>query len=1207
MERPGGKSLPLSGESSSTSMRDYEVFLSFRGPDTRLTVTDSLYAAMIRAGIHVFKDDEELRVGEEIGGELMRAISNSKIYVPIFSKDYASSKWCLRELAYMVEHRKREEKAILPIFYEVDASDVKLKTGSYGKALQKHERESGEDVAKQWEEALREVAGIKGWNLKDHGQDKLIALVLEEVFNKLRSTERNWHDDLVGIHYQMEAVMELLGQGTPGVRFVVIYGMGGIGKTTLAKAIFKRISSQFQCSSFLSDIHADNILSLQNKLLSDILDIRHLFLIDAGVGRDMIKERLGDKKVIIVLDDMDKRDQLMKLAGNSSWFGSGSRIIITTRNTQFLVPETDTLDNNIIPVRHQDFFFYEMKEMQFDHALQLFSKHSFERDSPPHDYGTISREIVEITGRLPLALVVIGSLLHLKSEETWKDTLKKLKKMPNQDVQKKLLISYEELEYEQQQIFLDIACHCIGEERIPAYYMWKACEFFPKSGLRVLIRLSLIKVIKDDRLWMHDQLRDLGREIVRQECLLVPGKRSRLWCPTVALDVVQNNLGTDNIVALRLADGHNFTSDEFSRLPSLRFLELDGGNFVGDFKNLLSNLTWLSWRHCPSNLQASSLCLRKLAVLKLSESGITEDWNGWGPCMGNDNLKVINLTRCKCLMRTPDFSKCMNLKILVIKECELLKEINSSIGQLGRLKCLEIIEEPRLWMQAASVSSFNNFTAPVPHPLLPDSIGGLKSLSMLKVEYQGSVKALPHSIGELLGLKHLSLRGCAFVRKLPNSVGQLRSLLCLDLSGTDISELPYSIGRLESLLKMDLSRTNIAELPNSIGNLKQLKFMCLDWTKIRELPKSIWTLENLEELTARGCQNLEGEIPSEIAGLSQLTILNLSQSKVSGVPMTLNQLSNLRELVLTNCNGLQSLPDLPTSLTKLELSSSSVQSVPDLPRRLSLSSFFPLLSRAYYLYCRQHPKLEWLGRLHELQTLRLVLSDFNFPPTDLSSLSQLRSLEITCPDPRSLTRLPSSLKYLSLEDVRTPIEWPLFSNLGNLSELKLFGCQLREIEFDNELGQLENLRRLQVRKCGSLVRLSNLSSLKELRVLSVEYCPKLTEIESQPLSTGDCSSTERPIPDSLKLEKLESFRVYYCASVRKLPAIPNACRVDVIPQKYVRRSESGPVFIEDLANSTEDSGMEILSEGELRRPWFYCVRLHVPQNSQEEFLEELLS
>ncbi|XP_018727158.2 disease resistance protein RPV1 [Eucalyptus grandis] len=1147
MERLEGKSLPLGGESSSSSRRDYEVFLSFRGSDTRLTITDSLYAAMIRARICVFKDDEELRVGEEIRGELLRAISNSKIYIPIFSKNYASSKWCLRELTYMVECKKRDGKVILPIFYGVDASNLKLRTGSYGKALRKHERQSGENMAKRWEEALREIAGVKGWNLKDHGQDKLIALVLEEVLNKLRSTQGNWCDGLVGIHDQMEAVMELLGLGTSGVRFVVIHGMGGIGKTTLAKTIFKRISSQFQCSIFLSDIRVNNTLSLQMKLLCDILHTQHPKVIDADEGRDMIKKGLGDKKVILVLDDIDKRDRLMKLAGNSSWFGPGSRIIITTRNTYFLAPQTDTLDDNIIPLGHRDFFFYEMKEMQFHHALQLFSMHSFEKDSPPHDYINISREIVRITGGLPLALEVIGSLLHSKGMKTWKDMANKLKKVPNEDVQKKLLISYEELEYEQRQIFLDIACHCIGEERIPTYYMWKACQFFPKTGLDVLIHLSLIKVIKDDRLWMHDQLRDLGREIVRQESFIAPGKRSRLWCPTIALDVVQNNLGTDNIVALkitRLADRHNFTSGEFSRLPSLRFLELNGGNFVGDFKNLLSNLTWLSWHHCPSKLHADNLCLRKLAILKLLKSDLTEDWNGWGACMVNDNLKVIYLASCNYLKRTPDFSKCIKLKKLVLKNCTRLEEIDNSINQLGRLKYLEIDGKDHLPQR-------NIFPAV---RLLPDSIGGLKSLLMLKVENQDGVRKLPPSIGELLGLKHLSLSGCCNLRELSDSIGELRSLLRLKLEYTGVSALPDSIGRLESLLELDVSNTPIVELPPSIGNLRRLQLMILSSSKIRELPKSIGTLENLEELRANECDNFKGKIPNEIARLSQLKALNLSWTKVSRLPMTINRLFNLRQLNLSHCMGLQLLPNLPTSLTYLNIRSSSLQAVPDLSNLtnldhltisdriyadMSITKPLSIIERGRIL----HSNLECLGRLHKLEQLEVDLSNSDMHPTNLSSLSQLRYCAITCTDPRSLTGFPSKLVILSLKDVKIPIEWSMFSNLDNLFFLQLSSCWLGEIELDNVLGQLKKLQQLLVRECDALVRISNVSSLKEHQELRVEHCPQLIEIEFERPSTRDCSSTERPVPDTLKPEKLGWLSVRGCASLQK---IPNPRRTDVL-------------------------------------------------------------
>ncbi|KAL3734051.1 hypothetical protein ACJRO7_023407 [Eucalyptus globulus] len=149
---------------------EFEVFLSFRGPDTRLSFTDCLYHSMVGAGIRVFRDDEEIRKGEKIGGELLRAIESSKIFVPIFSRNYASSAWCLRELKHMVEcSAKANDKVILPIFYDVDPDDVKLKTPLYLDALKQHEEKFGRDDVREWEKALTEVAKKKGWGLKNRG------------------------------------------------------------------------------------------------------------------------------------------------------------------------------------------------------------------------------------------------------------------------------------------------------------------------------------------------------------------------------------------------------------------------------------------------------------------------------------------------------------------------------------------------------------------------------------------------------------------------------------------------------------------------------------------------------------------------------------------------------------------------------------------------------------------------------------------------------------------------------------------------------------------------------------------------------------------------------------------------------------------------------------------------------------------------------
>lgn len=165
------------GTSYDASIYHYDVFLSFRGPDTRQGFVDCLYHFLTNAGIQVFKDDEDLRRGERIE-EVLEAVENSKICIPVFSKDYASSKWCLRELAKMAEL----EKQIIPIFYDVTPDDVKLRTGLYREKLRGlPERLASEKV--QWEKALVEVASISGWELKNGGSDSLSKFIFFVLFS----------------------------------------------------------------------------------------------------------------------------------------------------------------------------------------------------------------------------------------------------------------------------------------------------------------------------------------------------------------------------------------------------------------------------------------------------------------------------------------------------------------------------------------------------------------------------------------------------------------------------------------------------------------------------------------------------------------------------------------------------------------------------------------------------------------------------------------------------------------------------------------------------------------------------------------------------------------------------------------------------------------------------------------------------------------
>ncbi|CAJ1978760.1 unnamed protein product [Sphenostylis stenocarpa] len=126
-------------------IKKYDVFLSFRGTDTRNNFTGHLVGALQREGIHTFKDDTKLKKGERIEGNLMQAIEGSQIFVVVLSKNSASSTWCVRELEKILDCVRVSGKHILPIFYDVNPSVVRRQTEDYEKAfaIQREQREDG--------------------------------------------------------------------------------------------------------------------------------------------------------------------------------------------------------------------------------------------------------------------------------------------------------------------------------------------------------------------------------------------------------------------------------------------------------------------------------------------------------------------------------------------------------------------------------------------------------------------------------------------------------------------------------------------------------------------------------------------------------------------------------------------------------------------------------------------------------------------------------------------------------------------------------------------------------------------------------------------------------------------------------------------------------------------------------------------------------
>nr|ABF81468.1 TIR-NBS-LRR type disease resistance protein [Populus trichocarpa] len=179
--------------SSSSSSRPgwvYDVFLSFRGEDTRKNFTDHLFTALQKAGIRTFRDDDELRIGEEISFQLPKAIQESKISIVVFSKGYASSTWCLDELEKILDCRQPTGQIVLPVFYDIDPSDIRKQTGSFAEAFDRHEERFKEEMEKvqKWRKALVEAANISGLDLRSFAnghESKLIQKIVEEVSSKL--------------------------------------------------------------------------------------------------------------------------------------------------------------------------------------------------------------------------------------------------------------------------------------------------------------------------------------------------------------------------------------------------------------------------------------------------------------------------------------------------------------------------------------------------------------------------------------------------------------------------------------------------------------------------------------------------------------------------------------------------------------------------------------------------------------------------------------------------------------------------------------------------------------------------------------------------------------------------------------------------------------------------------------------------------------
>ncbi|ANM67194.1 Disease resistance protein (TIR-NBS-LRR class) family [Arabidopsis thaliana] len=1074
-----------------------DIFPSFSGEDVRKNFLSHLLKQLNRRSINTFMD-HVIERSCIIADALISAIREARISIVIFSKNYAASTWCLNELVEIDNCSKYFGQKVIPVFYDVDPSHVRKQIGEFGKVFKKTCEDKPADQKQRWVKALTDISNIAGEDLRNGPNDAhMVEKIANDVSNKLFHPPKGF-GDLVGIEDHIEAIKSILCLESKEAKIMVgIWGQSGIGKSTIGRALFSQLSSQFPLRAFVtykstsgSDVSGMK-LSWQKELLSEILGQKDIKIDHFGV----VEQRLKHKKVLILLDDVDNLEFLKTLVGKAEWFGSGSRIIVITQDRQLLKA-------------HEIDLVYEVKLPSQGLALQMISQYAFGKDSPPDDFKALAFEVAELAGSLPLGLSVLGSSLKGRDKDEWVKMMPRLRNDSDDKIEETLRVCYDRLNKKNRELFKCIACFFNG------FKVSNVKELLEDDvGLTMLVEKSLIRITPDGDIEMHNLLEKLGREIDRAKSKGNPGKRQFLTNFEDIQEVLAEKTGTEILLGIRLPHPgylttRSFLIDEklFKGMRNLQYLEIgywSDGDLPQSLVYLPLKLRLLEWVYCPLKSLPSTFRAEYLVKLIMKNSKLEKLWEGTLPL---GSLKKMNLWYSKYFKEIPDLSLAINLEELNLSECESLVTLPSSIQNAIKLRTLYcsgvlLIDlkslEGMCNLEYLSVdcSRMEGTQGIVYFPsklrLLLWNNCPLKRLhSNFKVEYLVKLRMENSDLEKLwdgtqpLGrLKQMFLRGSKYLKEIPDLS------LAINLEEVDICKC-------ESLVTF----------PSSMQNAIKLIYLDIsDCKKLESFPTDL-NLESLEYLNLTGCPNLRN-FPAIKMGCSDVDFPEGRNEIVvedcfwnKNLPAGLDYLDCLMRcmpcefrpeyLVFLNVRcykheklweGIQSLG----SLEEMDLSESeNLTEIPDLSKATNLKHL-------YLNNCKSLVTLpSTIGNLQKLVRLEMKeCTGLEVLPTDVN-LSSLETLDLSgCSSLRTFPLISKSIKWLYLEN--TAIEEILdLSKATKLESLILNNCKSL-VTLPSTIGNLQNLRRLYMKRCTGLEVLPTDVNLSSLGILDLSGCSSL--------------------------------------------------------------------------------------------------------------------